>query len=246
MTPGWASLPPLTTTTTAPASTFKIGGAVKEDLVALDSPRLSHGMGHLVSGDGPPGVIDGLASVGVQRRVDPALGGGLDMPLAPLADDPGPAAGGDGGVATWSTPAFTPPVVSGSWSAPASPLAAPAPEAPGRALPVVLTAPAAPAVQRSIDGPPAPASSPAPSPTPASAPAAAESAPGAPGPQAAPLAMPVVPAPTPAGDEAPTVSRRVDDGAPAPAAPAVGEPVELPAPAPAADAPAGDGGFRPR
>ena len=60
--PAWATLPPLTPTVGAPASTFKIGAAVKEDLVALDSPRLSHGMGHLVSSDGPPGVISGLAS----------------------------------------------------------------------------------------------------------------------------------------------------------------------------------------
>src|SRR5215468_9119313 len=68
--PAWATLPPLATTTATPEPTFKIGAAVKEDLVALDSPRLSHGMGHLVSGDGPPGVIDGLASLRVQRSAD--------------------------------------------------------------------------------------------------------------------------------------------------------------------------------
>src|SRR5262245_63955259 len=82
--PAWATLPPLTPTVSGPASTFKIGAAVKEDLVALDSPRLSHGMGHLVSADGPPGVISGLARVNVQRSaLAGAAGGPLDMPLAP-------------------------------------------------------------------------------------------------------------------------------------------------------------------
>src|SRR5215510_6593996 len=53
----WETLPPIATTTAAPEATFKVGAAVKEDLVALDSPRLSHGMGHLVSSGGPPGIV---------------------------------------------------------------------------------------------------------------------------------------------------------------------------------------------
>jgi hypothetical protein len=91
-TPAWRSAPPLRPTVTPPTSTFKIGAAVKEDLVALDSPRLSHGMGHLVGGDGPTGVVGGLATVAVQRRSgspDAAPGSGV-VPAS--ADVPGTAA----------------------------------------------------------------------------------------------------------------------------------------------------------
>src|SRR4029453_8123717 len=84
----------LTPTVSAPASTFKIGSAVKEDLVALDSPRLSHGMGHLVSADGPPGVISGLARIGVQRQASTSSGGALDMPMAPTGVPDGHYEGG--------------------------------------------------------------------------------------------------------------------------------------------------------
>jgi hypothetical protein len=66
----WESLPPLTATVGPPPSTFKIGAAVKEDLVALASPRLSTGMGHLVGDDGPPGVVTGLVDLAVQRHAD--------------------------------------------------------------------------------------------------------------------------------------------------------------------------------
>src|SRR5262245_35103555 len=58
----WKTLPPIATTTTAPEPTFKIDAAVKKDLMALESPRLSQGMGHLVSSGGPPGIVSGLAT----------------------------------------------------------------------------------------------------------------------------------------------------------------------------------------
>jgi hypothetical protein len=66
----WESLPPLSATVGLPPSTFKIGAAVKEDLVALASPRLSTGMGHLVGDDGPSGVVSGLVDLAVQRHAD--------------------------------------------------------------------------------------------------------------------------------------------------------------------------------
>ncbi|HZM42231.1 MAG TPA: hypothetical protein VFB94_24110, partial [Acidimicrobiales bacterium] len=143
--PAWATLPPLTPTISVPAPTFKIGSAVKDDLVALDSPRLSHGMGHLVSSDGPPGVISGLARTTVQRQASTSSGGPLDMPMAPSSaeTEPEPAAastvfvpglvpGGDGG--------------SGAWSPPASPIsAAAAAPPPSRELTL------APTIQRQAD-----------------------------------------------------------------------------------------------
>src|SRR4029450_6008468 len=95
--PAWTTLPPLTPTVSAPASTFKIGAAVKEDLVALDSPRLSHGMGHLGSADGPPGVISGLARIGVQRQASTSSGDALDMPMAPTGVPDGHYEGGGDG-----------------------------------------------------------------------------------------------------------------------------------------------------
>src|SRR5918998_1550400 len=79
----WRSLPPLRPTLAPQGSTFKIGAAVKEDLVALESPRLSHGMGHLLGGDGPTGVVEGLATVAVQRH--------SDDDAAPSDDGPGGA-----------------------------------------------------------------------------------------------------------------------------------------------------------
>src|SRR5262245_17359661 len=147
--PAWATLPPLTPTIRAPESTFKIGAAVKEDLVALDSPRFSHGMGHLVSSDGPPGVISGLARTTVQRQASTSSGGPLDMPMAPTSveAEPEPAA---------ATTVFLPGVVpSGNgngdgsgeaWSPPASPIsAAAAAPPPSRELPL------APSIQRQAD-----------------------------------------------------------------------------------------------
>src|SRR5215471_10815975 len=172
--PAWATLPPLATTTGAPEPTFKIGAAVKEDLVALDSPRLSHGMGHLVSGDGPPGVIDGLASLGVQRSADGA--GALpavEMPMAPLPEGHHADDGHDHSQPpeTWvdPAPAFTAPVVAETWTAPASPTTAAAPDEPARPLPAApgpVPMPVAAPVQRQADTaapapvPPAPASAP--------------------------------------------------------------------------------------
>lgn len=111
-TPAWRSAAPMIPTVTPPASTFKIGAAVKEDLVALASPRLSHGMGHLAGDDGPAGVVGGLATVVVQRRAahdgddgePPVTGpagtpvphhsGSADMPVvARTGDDNGHRAG---------------------------------------------------------------------------------------------------------------------------------------------------------
>ena len=165
--PAWTTLPPLTPTVSAPASTFKIGAAVKEDLVALDSPRLSHGMGHLVSADGPPGVISGLARIGVQRQASTASGGALDMPMAPTGvpdghyegdghDHSSPGASfGDAEPAGAST-VFVPhlePDSNGNgngdgpaWSPPASPISAAA-----AAPTLTRDLPLAPAVQRQAD-----------------------------------------------------------------------------------------------
>ncbi len=160
----WETVGGLTTTLTPPTPTFKIGEAVKPDLVALASPRLSTGMGHLVSGDGPPGVVSGLATVGVQRRAD-----------APASDPAGPGAGSppapDGAGSPGSSPADADtarspaaadlPVVTG-WSPPLAagpgagagaddgllrPVDAPPVESPTRNLPLVLAP-----VQRRSDG----------------------------------------------------------------------------------------------
>src|SRR5262245_3902977 len=197
--PAWAILPPLTPTISAPASTFKIGAAVKEDLVALDSPRLSHGMGHLVSSDGPPGVISGLARTTVQRQASTSSGGSLDMPMAPTYADPEPAAAstvfvpglvssgnGNGGARASADP----------WSPPASPISAAA-AAPPPSRELLL----APAVQRQAD----PAAS---SPDVADE-LALESPPQpAPAPEPEPSAVPSVVEPSdPTPTEAPTVPR---------------------------------------
>jgi hypothetical protein len=194
--PAWATLPPLRPTISAPASTFMIGAAVKEDLVALDSPRLSHGMGHLVSSDGPPGVISGLART-VQRQPSTSAGGPLDLPMAPTSAaeaEPAPA-----------RPIFVPSLVPSSngngdrssegWSPPASPIsAAVAAPPPTRDLPL------APTIQRQAD--------PAASPTEAAdvpSPTAAE-------PEASPVpedqapASPAEPAPEPEPSAAPPVA----------------------------------------
>ncbi|HET6953126.1 MAG TPA: hypothetical protein VFI47_22280, partial [Acidimicrobiales bacterium] len=141
--PAWATLPPLTPTVGPPASTFKIGAAVKPDLVALDSPRLTTGMAHLVSADGPPGVVSGLATVGVQRAaIDAGSLSPVEIPLAPGAE---PADGADrapAGDAPAGGPALlVPRVVTGdTWGPPASPTAAPpvVEAAPTRHLPLVL------------------------------------------------------------------------------------------------------------
>src|SRR5687768_11273499 len=72
---GWETLPPLPPTVGPPPPTFKIGSAVKEDLTALRSPRLSSGLGHFVSPDGPSGSVTGLVtpSTSVQRRPNTPL-----------------------------------------------------------------------------------------------------------------------------------------------------------------------------
>ena len=158
--PAWASLPPLAPTVGVPGSTFKIGAAVKPDLVALASPRLSTGMGHLVSDDGPPGVVAGLATVGVQRSADGAGGGGLPSPAMPLPPPPEPANGNGNGhgpgeaVPSAGGPALlVPRIVPGDgWSPPASPVAAPVEvDAPTRHLPLVP-----PPVQRRAEAAPDP------------------------------------------------------------------------------------------
>jgi hypothetical protein len=143
----WETLPPIATTTTAPEPTFKIGAAVKDDLVALDSPRLSHGMGHLVSADGPPGIVSGLATAGVERTAgEPRPDGGavapsahLDMPVLQRRHD------GDGGLDehhehdghdhSGDAAVLAPRIVQGDWSPPASPLVASTPP-PERHLPL--------------------------------------------------------------------------------------------------------------
>jgi hypothetical protein len=87
----WETLPPLTPTVTTPSPTFKIGDAVKDDLVALESPRLTRGMGHLVSEEGPPGVVTGLATIGLQRQATADI-----ATAASDGNDPGPSPTGSG------------------------------------------------------------------------------------------------------------------------------------------------------
>jgi hypothetical protein len=150
----WESLPPIATTTAAPAATFKIGAAVKDDLVALDSPRLSHGMGHLVSADGPPGIVSGLAAAGVQRTVgEPRPDGGavapseaLDMPVVQRRRDGDGDGNGDGEHHEHDghdhgahAAVLVPRTVPGEWTPPANPLVAPGPPPPERRLPVAPT-----------------------------------------------------------------------------------------------------------
>src|SRR5918997_6410989 len=114
----WRSLPPLHPTLAPPGSTFKIGAAVKEDLVALESPRLSHGMGHLAGGDGPTGVVEGLATVAVQRH--------SDDDAAPSDDGPGGAPADGHAVSSADLPVVTRshrPDGDGAGTAPAEPAA---------------------------------------------------------------------------------------------------------------------------
>lgn len=72
---GWETLPPLPATVGPPSPTFKVGSEVKEDLTALRSPRLSSGLGHFMSPDGPSGSVTGLVTptTAIQRRPDTAM-----------------------------------------------------------------------------------------------------------------------------------------------------------------------------
>jgi hypothetical protein len=245
--PAWASLPPLAPTVGVPGSTFKIGAAVKPDLVALASPRLATGMGHLVSADGPPGVVAGLATVGVQRSADGAGGGGLPSPAMPLPPRAEPVSGnghapGDAVAPAGGPALLVPRIVPGDgWSPPASPLIAPVEvDAPTRHLPLV-PAP----VQRRAEATADPAPGADRAPEPAVPPAEVDAVePPEPEPDApAPGPGPVVPQPTAgpgpdAGPTAPTAgpptiqrsaARGAADEAPAATAPVVPVTVERPA-----------------
>src|SRR5262245_5672355 len=175
--PAWATLPPLTPTVSGPASTFKIGAAVKEDLVALDSPRLSHGMGHLVSSDGPPGLISGLARTSVQRQASTSAGGPLDMPMAPTSTggpDATPIVEPEPDTPAAASPVLVPRLVPDSnggsteaWSPPASPTsAAAAAPPPARDLPLAPSATIQRQADPAVPDEPAGATSPADSPVP--------------------------------------------------------------------------------
>lgn len=81
--PGWLEVGTLQTTLATPIpATFKIGDAVKPDLAALRSPRLSSGVSHVVSETAPAGVVHGLVSV--KPWVQTVHEGPDDFPLRPL------------------------------------------------------------------------------------------------------------------------------------------------------------------
>lgn len=97
--PAWATLPPLQRTTGPMPDTFKRAGAVRGDLVAPRSTRLTGPLGHHLSAAGPSGYLLDLAiAVPVQR-----VGGDLDaLVLARRPRRP------DAAAAEWPEPAELP------------------------------------------------------------------------------------------------------------------------------------------